>query len=460
PRMLHPAPEHATPTPRRRPVRRPPMSPFWVRAAVRQMEPARPPSVTVPSAEPVLPAVEEVAVSAVAVREEPITQLTLPDGTVIDFAREAAEIFAEHGERIRSILKDALERDFRVISFGDQWYLEELVEHLSKGRLAEVRRYIQEEGVPLSDEQILTDLFYKPPRDPDYAHWAFSLNARLLREKKDFEFVGVPGANLWAVKGLPAIGTRLLKPGDIGQDYAFLLEEPPVAEPPAQLEHFLTFYEYRYGVLPYDAQARAFFPPPLLEDQRSAYLTFEVPQHFEAHIVELRYPSGNRGGWLWGLEQLFHSSLVPGALILIGRTERPEVFTLQYIATDAQERRLLVYDERKERYAFDEITFYCEVEESLLLSEERFGRLRNSKPLSPAQRRRPADVVAHAFTLIGHEQDGKFRASLEELFPVVNIERPFSMAFLRRVLEEVDVFHPTDEEGVYIYIPGEPEEGA
>lgn len=460
PRVLHPAPEHATPTPRRRPVRRPPMSPFWVRTAVRQMEPVRPPSVSAAPPEPAPPTVEQVAVAAVAVEEKPRTELVLPDGTVIDFGREAAEIFAEHGERIARALKEALERDFRVISFADQWYLEDLVEHLSKGRLAEVRRYIQEEGIPLSDETILSDLFFKTPRDPDYAHWAFSLNARLLREKKDFEFVGVPGANLWAVKGLPAIGTRLLKPGDIGQDYAFLLEEPPVSEPPAQLEHFLTFYEYRYGILPYDAQARAFFPPPLLEDQRSAYLTFEVPQHYEAHTVELRFPSGNRGGWIWGLEELFHSSLVPGALIIIARTDRPDVYTLQYIATDAQERRLLVYDERKERYVFDEITFYCEVEESLLLSEERFGRLRNTKPLSPAQRRRPADVVAHAFTLIGKEKDGHFRASLDELFPVVNIERPFSMAFLRRVLEEFDVFRPADEEGVYLYTPGEPEEAA
>jgi hypothetical protein len=457
PRVRHPAPENATATPRRRPVRRPPMSPFWVRTAVRQMEPVRASAVSAPPAEPTLPAVEEVAISAVTVREKPATEIRLPDGTVIDLALETAEIFALHGERIGRILKEALERDFRLISFGDQWYLEEAVEHLSKGRLAEVRRYIQEEGVPLSDETILGDLFFKTPRDPDYGLWAFSLNARLLREKKDFEFVGVPGANLWAVKGLPAIGTRLLKASDLGQDYAFLLEEPPVPEPPAQLEHFLTFYEYRYGVLPYDAQARAFFPPPLLEEQRSAYLTFEVPQHYEAYTVELRYPSGNRGGWLWGLEELFHSSLVPGALILIARTERPDVYTLQYIATDAQERRLLVYDERKERYVFDEITFYCEVEESLLLSEERFGRLRNSKPLSPAQRRRPADVVAHAFTLIGKEKDGQFRATLEELFPVVNIERPFSMAFLQRVLHEVDVFRPADEEGVYLYIPGAPE---
>lgn len=456
-RQLHKPPEGATPAPRRRTVRRPPMSPFWVRTAVRQMQPARAPTVTVTPAQVGLPTVEKVAVAAVALEAQPVALLALPDGTQLDFRQQVGETFAQHGEVVGRQLKGALERDFRVVSFGDQWYLEDQLEHFSKGRLSEVRRYIVEEETPLSDETILADLFFKNAREPDYGLWAFSLNARLVREKKEFEYVGVRGANLWAVKGLPAIGTRLIKASDIGQDYAFLLEEP-AGEPPAQVEHFLTFYEYRYGLLPYDAVARAFFPTALVEDQRSAYLTFEVPQHYEAYAVELRFPSGNRGGWLWGLEELFHSSLVPAALLIIAPTERPDVFTLQYMATDAKERRLLVYDERKDRYIFDDITFYCEVEESLLLNEEHFARLRNSKSLPPAKRRRPADVVAHAFTLLGKEKDGVYRAALAELYPAVNIERPFSVAYLQQVLAETDVFSPADEEGVFLYTPGEEEE--
>lgn len=457
-RQLHEPPDGATSKPRRRAVRRPPMAPFWVRASIRQRHVR--PKVAEPIAPPVpfSPKIEQVGVAAVTPEEEaaaPVTLLTLKDGTTIDFAKQVPSLFAEYGPQVAPRLREALARDFRLESFGDTWYLEEQLERFSKGRLTEIRRYILEEELPLTDETILGDLFFKNPRDADYILWAFSLNARLLREKKDFEYVGVPGCNRWSVKGLPSIGTRLLKASDIGQDYDYLLQEEDWAEePPVQLEHFLTYYEYRHGLLPYNAIARAFFPPAMLEDQRSAQLRFEMPQHYEAYSVELRYPSGNRGGWLWGLEDFFHSSLVPGAFIIISPSEEPDTFVLQYMVTDAQERRLVVYDERKDRYLFDEVLFYCEVEEGLLLSEERFGSLRNTKPIPPSQRKRPADVVAHAFSLIGQEQeDGTYLASLDKLFPVANIERPFSMDFLKETLAEVDVFEAEEEgkEGAEFY---------
>ncbi len=452
PRQLHKPPEGASPKPQRKTSRRPPMAPLWVRTAIQQRQPPRPRPATRPIS---LPAVEGVAVAAVARVKKPATVLPLPDGTRIDFAQDPTQIFARHGDLIARHLRESLARDFRLLSFGDQWYPEDALEHLSKGRLNEIRRYIMEEEVALTDETILGDLFFKNPRDSDYALWAFSLNARLLREKKEFEYVGVPGHNLWSVKGLPAIGSPEIKAADVGQDYAFLLEEDEAVEPPDQLEHFLTFYEYRYGVLPYNALFRAFFPPPVLEEQRSAQLRFEVPQHYEAYTVELRYPSGNRGGWLWGLEEFFHSSLVPGAFIIISPTEDPATFILQYMATEGQEKRLLVYEPRKRRYIFDEILFYCEVEESMVLSQERFPSLHNSKPLPPSMRRRPGDVVAHTFTLIGKKEKGRYRASIRDLFPVVNIERPFSMALLTQTLEELDPFAPAQEEGVYLYTPEE-----
>jgi hypothetical protein len=370
-------------------------------------------------------------------------------------ATTAEEIVVQHGDQIGQVLREALARDFRITSFGDALYLEDRLEHFSKGRLNEIRRYILEEERPLSDVTILGDLFFKSPRDPDYDLWAFSLNSRLLREKKEFEYVGVLGSNLWAVKGLPSIGSRFLKASEIGQDYAYLLDETTPVEPPPQWEHFLTFYEYQNGVLPYDLLAQAFFPPPLLEDQRSAYLRFEIPQHYEAYAIEIRYPSGNRGGWLWGLDEFFLSSLVPGALMIISRTEEPNVFVLQYIPTEAQERRLLAYDERRRKYIFEESTFYCAVEESMMLDYTRFEALRNRNSLPPSTRKRPAEVVAHMMTMLGKEQDGQYQMAWEDLFPAVNIEHPFSQDFLKRTLAEEDVFSPSEEEGVYVYTPAE-----
>ncbi len=460
PRQLHRAPEDATPTPRRKAVHRPPMSPFWVRAAIRQLQPTRPTMPVTPVVSPISAVIEEEApVVVVPPKKGPNTRLRLPNGASADLRESPEQVLTEHGAEISRVLKEALERDFRLVSFGDVWYLEDNIEHFSKGRLSEIRRYILEEETPLTDQMILTDLILKSQRDADYDLWAFSLDARLLREKKEFEYVGVRGANLWAVKGLPAIGSHLLKPAEIGQDYAFLQDEAAVVEKPAQIEHFLTFYEFQHGLLPYDAIAQAFFPQALLEEQRSAYLRFEVPQHYEAYAVELRFPVGNRGGWLWGLEEFFHNNLVPGAYVTIAPTDEPNLFVLQYMVTDeAQERRLLVFDERKNRYVFDDVSFYCGVEESLLLSEDRFPKLRNTPAMPPSARKRPADVVAHAFTLVGKKQGEQYEASVENIFPVVNIERPFSMAYLRQLLTEVDVFAPGDEEGVFIYTPGQEEE--
>jgi hypothetical protein len=453
PRTLHAAPKGGSPTPRRKAIRRPPMSPFWVRAAIRQLQPLAPTQPQEPMAEPAAAVVAPEEAVPVVVRPARVTTMTLPDGAVLDWKSAPEEIVARYGDQIGKILREALDRDFRLISFGDVWSHEDRLEHFSKGRLNEIRRYILEEEAPLSDVTILGDLFFKGPRDPDYDQWSFSLNARLLREKKEFEYVGVPGGNLWAVKGLPTIGSRFLKASEIGQDYSFLLDDTTDVERPQQWEHFLTFYEYQNGVLPYDALARTFFPPALLADQRSAYLRFEIPQHYEAYAVEVRYPSGNRGGWLWGLDEFFHSSLVPGALLLISRTEEPNIFILQYVAAEAQEQRLLTYDERRSRYTFEDSTFYCAVEESLLLDEARFAGLRNSNPLPPTTRKRPADVVAYTFTKVGKKKGAQYRTTLENLFPAVNIERPISMALLQQILAETDVFSPGEEEGVYLYTP-------
>jgi hypothetical protein len=90
----------------------------------------------------------------------------------------------------------------------------------------------------------------------------------------------------------------------------------------------------------------------------------------------------------------------------------------------------------------------------MVLGEERFPKLHNSRVLAPSKRKRPADVIAHAFTLVGDEEDGQYTAFLEDLLPVANIERPFSMTYLKELLAETDVFSAGDEEGIYLYTPG------
>ena len=124
------------------------------------------------------------------------------------------------------------------------------------------------------------------------------------------------------------------------------------------LSHILTFFEWEYGVLPYSKALAALLPTALLTDQRTAVLRIESPQHYTSALAELRFPTGNRGGWVQGLEDFFHQHLVPGALITLSRTAEPHIFTLTYEEQPEQQDRLLVLDEKKNKLAFANVSYY------------------------------------------------------------------------------------------------------
>ena len=120
---------------------------------------------------------------------------------------------------------------------------------------------------------------------------------------------------------------------------------------------------------------QALLPAPLLPNQRSAVLTFECPQSYTTYLVELRYPTPNRGGFILGLDDFYTENLVPGAVISIARTENDGHYRVEYLAEPGQNARLLELDERRaQRYVFRPTTYACGVDERMLLTEERFGR--------------------------------------------------------------------------------------
>ncbi len=122
---------------------------------------------------------------------------------------------------------------------------------------------------------------------------------------------------------------------------AILLDEEPAA--PAyrsreSVDHTLTFYEYIHGLLPYDAEMQALMPGPMTSSQKSAVLTFECPQSFTTYLVELRYPTPNRGGFILGLDDFYSENLVPGAIISIQRTENDGHYRVEYLAGERAQR--------------------------------------------------------------------------------------------------------------------------
>ena len=368
---------------------------------------------------------------------------------------------------LASMINAIVENDTRLIRFGSDIFPEEATERFSKGDYRRIKEYLDEPetGGVASDRDIIADVLGRRIEDPAYDRVRFSLDYRLLKEKKDFEFVGVDSDRLWVNAGaspVPPPTTR--KPAEIGQDYRFL-EDPAVIEAEAEdeaaspynggpIEYSLTYYEYEHGVLPYDGRFKRVFPGAIFEDQRASLLRFEVPQLYGSLLAELRYPTGNRGGFIMGLNELFTDHLVPGARFSIVPTDRGEdVFDIHFTRAEEEEANLLQLDERKGRWVFRPVQYAVGTDPSALLTQEKFGKLHNQKKLEDADRRKPDVIVANAFEAVGEENDGKLWAILDDLWPVVNLDRPMSRSWLRSLLSGAYPFFYPDEttEGAYFY---------
>jgi hypothetical protein len=416
--------------------------------------------------------VEETAVPIVApvvpVPSQINTLVTLPNGVQNDLLRSVEDLMGQYGPTLVAQFRAALENDplRRIVTFGNDIFPEAAVANFGKNDLRRIRDYLMETGEPLLDTQIIADIFYHNPRQADYEPFRFALNYRLNREK-DFEFVGVAGARLWSTKGLPAIGGKRIKASEMGQIAGYLEEDfdDSLADQNAEsirqtgaLSHILTFFEWEYGVLPFTKALGALLPAPLLPDQRTAILRFESPQHYTSALVELRYPTGNRGGWLQGLEEFFHERLVPGALITLARTEEPHIFSLTYEEQAEAEERLLVLDEKKNKFAFANVTYYCLVDNDMLLNQQHYGRLRNLKSLPMNERRKGDVVLEHVFETVGEpvgtRSEPRYYTAVDVLYVALNVLRPASRSYLEHLLEQGEFFQPDETTpGAWYYTP-------
>lgn len=368
---------------------------------------------------------------------------------------EPTDLSGYSDEEIAATLETTLASLPHVAHFGDQWMSDERVHRLSRGEMRRIKDYIEEQEQPLTDETLVQDILGVRPNSPDYQSAVFGLNYRLSRER-DFEFVGTNDQRFWATTNLPPIGTLLRKPNDIGTDYRFLADsgshETVEHRSVQSVDHVVTFYEYIHGLLPYDEEMQKLVPAPMLEDQRNAVFTFEIPQTYTTYLVELRYPTPNRGGFFLGLDDFYFECLVPGAIISISATENDGHYKIEFLNAGEQSDRLLELDDKRSpRYHFRPTTYSCAVDEAWLINEDRFPKLGSEKPLADKVRRRNDALLAATFERIGMDDgNGGLLASFEDLLAAVNIERPFSEALLREVLEEDERVSGDDANG-YTY---------
>ena len=358
-------------------------------------------------------------------------------------------------------LRDRLGGDPRVATFGEQWLMEDRVPRFSRGDLRRMKDYLQEKEQPLTDDDLVQDVLGVRPGSSEFDLQRFALNYRLLNEHREFEFVGTGNQRFWTTSGMPPIGTSRRKLTELGTDYRFLLDElsdTPAYHTRAAVDHTLTFYEFIHGMLPYDREMQELLAGPLTPGQKSAVLTFECPQSFTTYLVELRFPTPNRGGFILGLDDFFAENLVPGAILSIQPTENDGHYRVEYLPEAARSDQMLELDERRaQRYVFRPTTYACGVDEAQLLTEARFGGLANEKPLDEKVRRRPEAVIAATFERIGEEHGVNYSLDLQALLAGVNIERPMSEALLRSVLENDDTgafSRDPDADNLYTYVPG------
>lgn len=388
------------------------------------------------------PAAEVASAAEVAPEEVEAEAEPELEAETVAAAPERSAIAGQDDAAIAGAIRAALSTDVHVAHFGDQWMVEDRVPRLSRGDLRRLKEYIEEQEQPLADAVLVQDVLNVRPNAPELELMKFALNFRLSREHRDFEFVGTTGQRFWSTTNLPAIGTTRRKPNEIGTDYRFLIDEAADQDVTPRsistIDHVVTFYEYNLGLLPYDLEMQRLLPAPLIEDQKSAVLTFEIPQLYTTYLAELRYPTPNRGGFLLGLDDLYSESLVPGSIIAISATDNDGHYKVEFIAGKDRSERLLELDDRRAaRYTFRPTTFSSEVDETWLLTEERFPSLGSEKPLEEKVRRRPEAVVEATFNRIGVDDgNGGLMSSFDELLAAVNIERPFSGALLASVLEQ------------------------
>jgi hypothetical protein len=444
------------------------------------------PDVVQPPAEPVDPVMAEESTAAAAsmpdVDVSPAepqpgiasehTVFTLDDGTAINLSQPVDALMAAHGTALKERLLESLDRDplQRIVRFGHLLYPEGALASLGKNDLRRIRDDIIEAGEPLSDAAIIADLYHH--RQADYESFRFALNHRLNREK-DFEFVGVEDAYLWSVKGLPSIGSKRIKASEMAQLTSYLVEnyddsleeqDPEKIAEQGAVSRFLTFFEWAYGVLVLDASLQALLPPPVLPDQRSAVLRIESPQHFISYLVEVRYPTSNRGGWLQGLEEFFREHMIAGAAITLERTDEPNVLSLVYDEIPGGNvDRVLTLDEKKNRFTFNDVDYFCAVDENIFPSQQTFGRLKNLKALPMGDRRKADLVLQHVFEVmgdqIGSREEPVYQADIDTLYVAYSVLRPASRPYLESLLDSNDLYVADDSvPGLYTYTPERDEE--
>jgi hypothetical protein len=143
----------------------------------------------------------------------------------------------------------------------------------------------------------------------------------------------------------------------------------------------------------------------------------------------------------------------------IERTEEANVFAISYEPlAEGQLDRILTLDEKKNRFTFADLEYFAAIDEALVPSQQRYGRLKNLKSLPTNERRKSDMILEHVFQAVGEQAGTRaepaYQIDLDTLYVAYNVLRPASRSFLAALVAG----HDTIEEdptvpGIYTYRP-------
>ncbi|HOT91637.1 MAG TPA: hypothetical protein PLJ78_04920 [Anaerolineae bacterium] len=133
-------------------------------------------------------------------REHPLNTATYVPSKNLDIR----DIYAHYGEKIKTALRSALEKNAQFVSVGEQWFLRDLLVEIPAGQLNIAEALLDMAGGgPLPTSKLLDEL--EVPGEVSRPLQLFSLEYALLHDRR-FDEVGPAGIALWHLRQMEPQG--------------------------------------------------------------------------------------------------------------------------------------------------------------------------------------------------------------------------------------------------------------
>jgi hypothetical protein len=287
--------------------------------------------------------------TAALTHDHPLNQATyLPSKNVAP-----DEIFDSHGEKIKTALRSALEKNVQFLSVGDQWFLRDLVMEIPAGQLNIAEALLDMAGGgPLLTKELLAEM--EVPAEISQPLQLFSLEYALLHDRR-FDEVGPAGYALWHLRQMEPQGvlevpqslrympipynrslldeTMLALESQIDDEWSDIQYNVPPAD---TVTVVLSYPHWRSGTLPLSPRVAQLFPTARVTDRiRFTFMDGTTKLTFPGWVVR-------SGRYVYGLAEWYekHGASV-GVYVDLAWSDEPGVIQVNLRATRAKRREWL-----------------------------------------------------------------------------------------------------------------------